>query len=178
MELNWKENYGMKKKLLTVLLACALAISTMACISTANSNEEDTQSTESTTDVPKPEGESEEIGTIADYEGASLALGDSEIVNRDGQDVIRIHATYTNSNSEACYAMSNFAMLAFQNNNEIQDASDINGDEEDITTSIKDGTSIDVVFAFVLSDQTDVTIQVCEPTAEQTVLAEKTYGVQ
>ena len=80
-----------------------------------------------------------------------------------------------NKNVEPLYALSAFAVRAFQNDKELADASDINGDEASLIQEVKDGRSISVTYVFVLDDDSPVEVLIGEPTADQTTIGKKLY---
>lgn len=67
-------------------------------------------------------GGEKELTNSAEYEGSSIELTGSEVETTEtGKEVLRVSASYTNSNSEPQYALSAFAVKAFQNDTEIND---------------------------------------------------------
>ncbi len=121
-------------------------------------------------DSEEAEDENETQG-YAEYDGCSLQLGDADI--SDGY--IVVHATYTNDNEDPLYSLCSFAVKAFQNDTEIEDISDINGDDADLITEVKDGQSIDVTYRFELVDDSEVEVMVCTPTADQDIITTMIY---
>lgn len=112
----------------------------------------------------------------AEYENSVLELGEATIATTDnGDKVAKVEATYTNNDAEPLYALSAFAVRAFQNDKELADASDINGDEASLIQEVKDGQSISVTYVFVLDDDSPVEILIGEPTADQTTIGKKLY---
>lgn len=89
--------------------------------------------------------------------------------------MVKVEATYTNKNAEPLYALSAFAVRAFQNDKELRDISDINGDEASLIQEVKDGQCVSVNYAFILDDDSEVEILIGEPTADQTTIGQKTY---
>lgn len=143
------------KKVVTLLLTIAMAFAITACGST------ETQ---------------KQLTNTAEYDNSVLELGEATIVTTDnGDKVVRVEATYTNKNVEPLYALSAFAVRAFQNDKELADASDINGDEASLIQEVKDGQSISVTYVFVLDDDSPVDVLIGEPTADQTTIGQKTY---
>lgn len=58
-----------------------------------------------------------------------MIVGDANIVTLDtGETVVKVEK-YTNKDVEPLYALSAFAVRAFQNDKELLDVSDINGGE-------------------------------------------------
>ena len=143
------------KKLVILFLAMAMIFSVTACGST------ETQ---------------KQLTNTAEYDNSVLELGEANIVTTDnGDKVVKVEATYTNKNAEQLYALSAFAVRAFQNDKELADASDINGDEASLIQEVKDGQSLSVTYVFVLDDDSPVEVLIGEPTADQTTIGQKTY---
>jgi hypothetical protein len=117
------------------------------------------------------------LGTVAEYEGCTVELQDAEFFTLDGQDMIRVYMTYTNSNSDGLYLYESFSIKAFQNDVEIEDCTDINDDELSIPIirEVKDGASIVGSYVFAVSGTDDVEVRVCTPTADEELLAGKVY---
>ena len=86
-----------------------------------------------------------------------------------------LDATYTNKGSEPLYAYCSFAVRAFQNDVQIDEVSDINGDEASLIKEIKNGETIDVTYVFKMTDESKVEVLVGEPTADQTTIGTKEY---
>lgn len=117
-----------------------------------------------------------ELTNLATYEDYTLQLDFAEFVaNAEGNNYIKVNATYTNNSSEPQYALSCFAVKAFQNNVEITDVSDINGDQNSLIQEVKDGASLSVTYLFELTDESDIEVLVGEPTAEQKTIAKETF---
>ncbi len=110
------------------------------------------------------------------FEGFTLVLGNAEVVtSADGQQALRVHATYTNESGEAAYALSCFVVRAFQNGQELASLSDINGDEAALIQEAKPGTSLNVAYLFALPDLSPVEVTIGEPTAEEAVIGRASY---
>lgn len=143
------------KKLITLLLAMVMIFTGTACGST------ETQ---------------KQLTNTAEYDNSILELEEANIVTTDnGDKVVKVEATYTNKNAEPLYALSAFAVRAFQNDKELTDTSDINGDEASLIQEVKDGQCVSVNYAFILDDDSEVEILIGEPTADQTTIGQKTY---
>lgn len=143
------------KKLVTLLLAMAMIFTITACGST------ETQ---------------KQLTNTAEYDNSILELEEANIVTTDnGDKVVKVEATYTNKNAEPLYALSAFAVRAFQNDKELTDISDINGDEASLIQEVKDGQCVSVNYVFILDDDSEVEILIGEPTADQTTIGQKTY---
>lgn len=118
---------------------------------------------------------STELTNVGSFEDFTLELGTAEITNIDGRQALRVHAVYTNNSQDPYYASSCFAVRAFQNDKELEDYSDINGDEAALIREIKNGASLDVAYVFILEDESPVEVLVGEPTAEQKTIAKANY---
>ncbi len=117
-----------------------------------------------------------ELTNIGEYEGCSLELLSAEkITTEDGKKAVRVTATYTNSNSDTMYAYSSFAVRGFQNDVELDDLSDINGNEKSLTSEIKDGQSIPVAFVFELTDNSPVVVLIGTPVADSETIGKAIY---
>ena len=87
----------------------------------------------------------------------------------------KVNATFTNNSDEPLYAMSLFAVRAFQNDKEITDVSDINGADASLIKEVKDGASVEVSYQFKLDDDSPVEVLIGEPTADQDTIGKQTY---
>lgn len=117
-----------------------------------------------------------ELTNIAEYEGCSLELTGGKVETTDtGKQVLRVSATYTNSNTEPLYALCSFDVKAFQNDTEINDLSDINGNEAVLIKEVKNGKSLSVSYVFEITDESPVEILVCTPTASEETIAKAIY---
>lgn len=112
----------------------------------------------------------------AEYEKSILELGEANIITKDsGENVVVVEAIYTNNDSEPLYALSAFAVRAFQNDIQLIDVSDINGDEASLVQEVRDGQSISVTYVFLLEDNSPIELLIGEPTAEQTTIGKQIY---
>ncbi|RNM29048.1 DUF5067 domain-containing protein [Absicoccus porci] len=144
------------KKLATLMLVVMMAFSITACGSTEETKKE--------------------LTNTAEYEECVLTLGDAEITTNDnGEKVAKVNATFTNNSDEPLYAMSLFAVRAFQNDKEITDVSDINGADASLIKEVKDGASVEVSYQFKLDDDSPVEVLIGEPTADQDTIGKQTY---
>lgn len=151
---------------------CIVAVTSLTACSSGGS---DSDTAKESAASPTKQSDS----SVAEYEKTKLELKDaSRTTLDDGSDAILINATFTNDGSDGIYALSAFAVNAFQNDTQIEDASDINGNQASLTTEVKDGKSVDVQYCFKLSDNSPVEVDVCEPTADQNKLVEKIYTVK
>ena len=117
-----------------------------------------------------------ELTNVGEYEDCILSLDSAttEILD-SGENVIKVTATYTNNANDPLYAYCSFGVKAFQNDIQLDEVSDINGDEADLIREIKNGQSISVTYVFKLSDDSEVEVLVCEPTADSTTIAKQIF---
>ena len=121
-------------------------------------------------------GSEKELTNIAEYDGCTLELTGGKVETTDtGETVLRVSATYTNSNSDPLYALCSFGIKAFQNDTEINDLSDINGSEAVLIKEVKNGKSLSVSYVFELTDESPVEVFVCTPTASEENIAKAIY---
>lgn len=149
-----------------------LCLAALTCFSACSSEKAETGASKQSavSETKKPDS------STAEYENTELELKDaSKTTLDDGTEALLVNAVFTNNTSEGIYAMSAFAVNAFQNDTQIEDISDINGDQSSLTTEVKDGQSIDVQYCFRLNDDSPVEIDICEPTADQNKLGGTTY---
>lgn len=117
-----------------------------------------------------------ELNNVAVYDNCVLSLEKASIETLEsGEQVVKVVATYTNNGNEPLYAYCSFAVRAFQHDKQIDDISNINGDESSLIQEIKNGSSISVTYVFKLVDESEVEVLVGEPTADQTTIAKQTY---
>lgn len=147
------------KKFIRVCLAIVMMLSFTAC-SGAETEKEN------------------ELTNVANYEETVLELSDADVITtEDGRNVLRVEASYQNNGTDGMYAMCSFSVKAFQNDKEIADISDINGAEAGLIQEVKEGKTVQVSYLFELSDSSDVEVVVCTPTANEDVIAKRTYNV-
>lgn len=117
-----------------------------------------------------------ELTNVAEYEDCVLSLEQASTGTLEsGEKVVKVVATYTNNGSEPLYAYCSFAVRAFQHDKQIEEISNINGDESSLIQEIKNGSSISVTYVFKLVDESEVEVLVGEPTADQTTIAQQIY---
>ncbi len=117
-----------------------------------------------------------ELTNVAEYEDCVLTLGEATTeIGESGEKVVKVEAVYTNNGSEPLYAYCSFAVRAFQHDTEIEEISDINGNEANLIKEVKAGKSITVVYVFKLVDDSEVEVLVGEPTADQTTIGKQVY---
>lgn len=120
-----------------------------------------------------------ENGSVAEYDGCKIELKDAvKATDEEGNNIIRINAVFTNNNEEPLYGSSCFAVRAFQDDKELEDMTDINGEDKNLIVEIKNGKSIDVSYAYKLDSDKDVEVLVGTPTADQDTIGKKTYVVK
>lgn len=117
-----------------------------------------------------------ELTNVAEYEECVLTLNNATTeTTESGEKVVKVEATYTNNSSEPLYAYCSFAVRAFQHDTQLQEVSDINGNESALIQEIKNGKSISVTYVFMLTDDSEVEVLVGEPTADQTTIGKQTF---
>lgn len=73
-----------------------------------------------------------------------------------------------------------FAVRAFQNDTQLDNITNVNedsetGDSAELIREVKNGASLEGFYVFRLSDDSDVEIRVCTPTADEELLAQKIF---
>lgn len=121
-----------------------------------------------------------ELTRIAKYENAQLELLNGiSFVSEDGKQMMRVSAVYTNNGEEPMYALSSFAVRAFQDDVELTDCSDINGDQATLIQEVKNGQSVVVEYIFETPCLSEVEVLIGTPTADQETIGRAVYtGVQ
>ena len=143
------------KKMITVLCTLILAVSLVGCAEEA---------------PPK------EITNTAEYEDFVLVLGEAEKFTDDtGMNMVRVNATYTNNSQDPYYAASCFAVRAFQNDKELDEYTNVNGEEDNLAREIKNGETIEVSYCFALTDDSEVEILIGTPTADMETIGKQVY---
>ncbi len=143
------------KKIIITLCALILTLSLVGC-------------TEET--PPK------ELTNTAEYEDFVLVLGDAEKFTDDtGMNMVRVSATYTNNSQDPYYAASCFAVRAFQNDKELDEYTNVNGEEDNLAREIKNGETIEVSYCFALADDSEIEILIGTPTADMDTIGRQVY---
>lgn len=153
----------MKRLIAITLLSASLALT--AC---GSSESQSGASAISTT----TEAQSKATDT-AEYDGCTLQIESGEI--SDG--VLTVKVKYTNSNSDPLYALESFAVKAYQNDVELDDATDINDEAlgSNLIKEVMNGKSIEGEYKFNVPGDGEVTVNICTPTADEEVLASSVY---
>ncbi len=119
------------------------------------------------------------LSSIALYDDMSLELCSCSIAEgEDGREYLVVEAVYRNDQEEPFYALCSFAVKAFQDNVELEDGSDINGADADLIKEVRNGAEIAVTYRFVLNGRSDVQVLICEPTANETILAGQVFTLE
>ena len=152
------------KKIFTILMAAVMVFALSACEAESNTEAE------------------KEITDVAVYEDTQADILDAEFfTTEDGTSAIRVNFKYTNNSADGLYMYESFAVHAFQNDTELNDITDINeepevGNSAELIREVKDGASLEGSYVFVLSDDSDVEVRVCTPTADEELLAQKVFS--
>lgn len=133
----------------------------------------------------EPETESDsDSEMIAAYDEQKLELlGVEYYTTADGQKAMRVNVRFTNDSSDGMYAIECFAAVAFQNDVELQDITNVNedpteGNSANMITEVRNGKSIETSYSIALADDSPVDLQIRETTADANVLLEKTFPVR
>lgn len=165
----------MKKKFLAVFLVLVLAMSMVACGSSADAPEA-TPSNEAETESEANAGS----GTLGDY---AVSINDARFGTDDeGNKVIVISYDFTNNSDESASAMWSLVTKAFQNGIELESAYYVEGidyNDENEDKEIKPGATItDCQCAFTLDDDSDVEFEISEFISFSDNVVKKTFTVQ
>lgn len=164
---------------MTLFVVLALVLGSQSPTDTATPETASTQETEETAQTAVEKMPDDKISDVASYDNYTLTLKDaSSAIQEDGTNVIYVNAIFKNESVAGTYAYSAFSVKAYQNGEELLDASDINGDEANLIKEVKDGATENVTYAFQLNDASNVEIDICEPTAEANKIGTKTYAVK
>lgn len=113
------------------------------------------------------------------YDDMSLQLLDCSITEgEDGREYLAVKAEYKNDQPDPYYAMCSFVVKAFQGDVELEDSSDINGADADLIKEVRNGEMITVTYRFALNGRSAVEVLICEPTANEAILARKSYSLE
>lgn len=117
-----------------------------------------------------------EITTVANYQEYQAELLEAEFFTaNDGKNMVRVSVRFTNGENEGRYLLESFAVNAFQADKELDNYTDINEDDTIIRTITK-GQSITSAYVFEVNDDSPITVQLCTPTADEVLLAEREYS--
>ena len=123
-----------------------------------------------------------EITDVAVYEDTQADILDAEFYSlEDGTPVIRVQFRFTNNQSDGLYMYECFAVHAFQDDVELDNITNVNEDAEtgnsaELIREVKDGASLEASYVFSLTGDSDVEVRVCTPTADEDLLAQKTFS--
>lgn len=122
------------------------------------------------------EVEPKELTNTAEYEDFVLTLGEAEqFIDDTGMEMIRVKATYTNNSQDPYYAASCFAVRAFQNDKELDEYTNVNGEEDNLAREVKNGETVEVFYHFALEDDSEVEILIGTPTADMETIGKQIY---
>ena len=125
-------------------------------------------------DTAEPPKELTETATFEDF---TLTLGEAErFTDNNGNEMLRVHAVYTNNGQDPYYAASCFAVRAFQNDVELDRYFSVDGEEDNMAKEIRNGQSIDVLYFFALGDNSEVEVLIGEPTADMKSIGRRVYS--
>ena len=122
------------------------------------------------------------ITNVAVYEDTQAEILDAEFYEtEDGASAIRVNFKYTNNSEDGLYMLESFVVRAFQNGTQLNDLTDINeeseaGNSAELIREVKNGESIEGSYVFQLSDDSEVEVRVCTPTADEELLAQKAFN--
>lgn len=159
------------KKLLSILVIGMLVIVLGACGS---------QGTESLPETSQADDAA--ISNVAVYEDTQAEILDAEFYEtEDGASVVRVNFKYTNNSEDGLYMLESFVVRAFQNDTQLDDMTDINeetesGNSAELIREVKNGESVEGSYVFQLSDDSEVEVRVCTPTADEELLAQKVFS--
>lgn len=171
------------KKLLCIMCALLLLFSLVACGTSASSDEPKKQdNTPTATDTTDTTPDDEPENTPAPVESDDAEDGKSSaedgiysnddfevkyishniVKDYEKKDCIRLVYEYTNKEEDSQSFMFATNIKAFQNGVELETAITMDDDEEENNSlkEIKNGVTIEVARIFVLSDDSDVTVEV------------------
>lgn len=168
----------MKRKL-SILCALTVILTLTACggktIEVPSTDAQPETQTSQTTEAETSQT-TETVTNVAVYDNRQLELtGAEKFTDDEGKSMVRVKGTYTNNSAEPIYALSGFAVRAFQNGIELTDYSDINAEESNLIREVKNGASIDVSYVFELTDESEVEVLIGTPTADQETIGKAIY---
>lgn len=158
----------MKKKLLTIMIAGAMAIMFTACGSSDDSDKASDQTTkessseqEETTEVVEEEPEDD---GIIDFDGTEYNVKyvrHETGTDYEGNPCLFYYYTFTNNGDDNTSAAATAYVQCFQNGTECQSAITLDSNEsvDNYLMEAQPGASIEVCQIFSLSDTSDVTIE-------------------
>ena len=159
------------KKIVSVLMVAAMMLVLASC---GGQGAESTPETAQTSETA--------ITNIAIYEDTQAEILDAEFYEtEDGASVVRVNFKYTNNSEDGLYMLESFVVHAFQNDAQLDDLTDINeerevGNSAELIREVKNGESMEGSYVFQLSDDSDVEVRICTPTADEELLAQKVFS--
>lgn len=116
------------------------------------------------------------VTNVAKYEDCVLELKDAiKTKDKDGNNIVRVKAVFTNKTEKPLYGSSCFVVKAFQNDKKLKEVTDINGKDKNLTVEIKNGKNIEVSYAFKLVSDKEVEVLIGTPTADEETIGKKVY---
>lgn len=117
-----------------------------------------------------------ELTQTAEFDDCIMEILDAtKVTDETGANYAQVTAKYTNNSETPLYAYCSFKVTAFQNNQALEDCSDVNGEQSDLIKEIKSGESLNVTYLFKLTDESKFDVFVCSPTADEQQLAKAVF---
>ena len=154
------------KKVIAIIMTVFMMIGLAACGAADNTEQQ------------------KEITDIAVYDDTQADILTAEFYDlEDGTPVVRVHFKFTNNQADGLYMYECFAVRAFQNDTQLDDITNVNedsetGDSAELIREVKNGASLEGSYVFKLTDNSNVEVRVCTPTADEDLLAQKIFSKQ
>lgn len=173
----------MKKTSIATVLCCVLCL--CGCGASSGTGEtsaassaaavQDTAATVSGTASAAVDAENLDDNDVAAFDEYTAKIEDVKL-HADG--TLSVDFTFTNLGTTAMYMYESFAVSAMQDGTSLRDVTDINdgsAGEKAVLTEVKNGESVLCTYTFEGASKGDIMIDICEPTADQTLLIEHIY---
>ncbi len=169
----------MSLRLITIALSCCVAAALFAgCSSGSSSGSSSSQSESNATNEVQQAEQAQQTEQAADAKYAVTIDNATVMADYKDQPALVVDYTFTNNSDKATSFMVAISAQAFQNGVELKSAIGDDWDSSNTMSDIKPGATVIVQEAYLLNDQSDVTVECTELISfDDTILAEATFSV-
>ncbi len=169
----------MSLRLVTIALSCCFAAALFAgCSSGSSSGSSSSQSGSDAANEAQPAEQAQQAEQATDAKYAVTIDNATVMTDYQDQPALVVDYTFTNNSDKATSFMVAIHAQAFQNGVELKSAIGSDWDSSNAMSDIKPGATVTVQEAYLLNDQSDVTVECTELISfDDTIIAEAVFSV-
>lgn len=171
----------MNKKFLGVAALCVvLVFGAVACSGSSDESSSSSSSSDTaSTDAASTEAEQAEKAEKVETDYPTTIDGCKIAEDYEGKPAAVITYTFTNNSDETATALWSVSEKVYQNGVELEQAYGGDWDSTKNSSEIKPGATVTYELAYLLDDESDITVEVKEAFSwSDTLIAEKTFSVK